>query len=200
MNFLAKIFVVVNLVLSIIFLGVAATLLSQKWDYKMKFETTKRKSAEEKTSIEARVKNLEGQIDQHKKDIKVKDSLIRDAENRANDNELQLREQKRINTDLGTKVSELNDSYKGIARDIKEKDRRIAELETQRDNEKRKAEQALREKEVAQDQQQRLEIEKNNASGQAAEKDKTIAAQQKELWEAKQIIRSVQEAGVKIPL
>lgn len=200
MNFFAKIFVVINLVLSIVFLGVAATLLSQKWDYKMKFETEKKKFDQTKQKDDIRIQNLDGQLETSRKDLDTKNARIREIESTLDDTKSSFQEQIKENERLNNQAAKLSDSFKNIERDIKEKDRRITELERQRDNESRKAEEALREKELAQDEQQRLEIQLNNTLGQLAEKDKSIASQQKELWEARQIIRVLQDSGVKIPL
>ncbi len=62
MSIIAKIFIVINLVLSVVFVGVSGTLLAQKADYKTKYEEVEKVKRQLNNFYNAQVKDLTEQL------------------------------------------------------------------------------------------------------------------------------------------
>lgn len=199
MNQIARVFIVVNLVLSVLYLGFAATLLSQKWDYREMYleqkserEKEVKRLKEEKQDGEARIANLRALVTEREKaakEWKDKHQVITEKNNQLS----------RENLDFKTSLSKIDTNIKEINDRMRDKEARISELEKTISDQKLVMEEATKAKEEAQNEQQRLEIQLSNLQGEMAEKEKLLQRSQKELVEAKQIIRAVKEAGVNIP-
>lgn len=199
MNPIARVFIVINFVLSILYLGVAATLFSQKWDYREMYldlksnsEKMKKLMQDEKQDLDARITNLRTlatEKEKSAKEYREKHQKILEENNQF----------KRENQDFKTSLTKISSDIKEINDRLRDKDNRISELEKNIENEKQVTEGASKAKEEAQNEQQRLEIQLSNLQGELAEKEKLLQRSQKELFEAKQIIRAVKEAGVNIP-
>lgn len=198
MSNIAKVFIVINFILSIFFLGFAATLLSQKWDYRQmyletgyRYEMQKQKLEDNMQETNKRLASLNDAIVEAKKTAKeTKEENARLAK----ENE----DLKRKNQEAGTALATIGADIKEINNRLEKKETRISELEGDRDRQKATAEEAIKAKEEALDEQQRMEVQLSNVQGEMAEKEKKIRHFEKELSEAKQIIRAVRESGVNI--
>ncbi len=147
---------------------------------------------EEKQDGEARIANLRALATEREKTAKeYKDKIQRIGEE---NNQL-----KRENLDFKTSLTKIGTDIKEINDRLRDKEARITELEKTIDNQKQVMEDATKAKEEAQNEQQRLEIQLSNLQGELAEKEKLLQRSQKELVEAKQVIRAVKDAGVNIP-
>jgi len=199
MSNIAKSFIVINFVLSVLFLGFAATLLSQKWDYRQmyletayRYEIQNQKLEEKLKESDTRLKSLNETIVEAKKTTKeVKEENIR--LNKEND------ELKRKNQEYTTNLASIGADIKEINNRLDKKESQISELEAAKNRQKEIAEEAIKAKEEAQDEQQRMEIQLSNLQGEMADKEKQLQRLEKEMLEARQIIRTVREAGVNIP-
>jgi hypothetical protein len=200
MNNIAKIFIVINFILSIIYLAFAATLLAQKWDYRQmylqqetRYENEKKELEIAKQNAEKRIASFEQRFGEAKKLAdKYKDDL---ASLQINYDEL-----KRTNESYSSSLKKISIDIQDINENkLAKKDERISQLETEKERLKETAEEAKKAKEEAIDELQRIELILNEKEGELAEKKKLLARAEKELWEAKQIIRVVRDSGVNIP-
>lgn len=147
---------------------------------------------EEKQDGEARIANLRALVTEREKaakEWKDKHQVITEKNNQLS----------RENLDFKTSLSKIDTNIKEINDRMRDKEARISELEKTISDQKLVMEEATKAKEEAQNEQQRLEIQLSNLQGEMAEKEKLLQRSQKELVEAKQIIRAVKEAGVNIP-
>ncbi len=199
MSNIAKIFIVINFVLSILFLGFAATLLSQKWDYRQMYLETSYRHELQKQRLEEnlresanRLKSLNETIVEAKKTTKeTKEENIRLS--KEND------ELKRKNQEYSTTLASIGADIREINNRLDKKEDQITALESAKNEQQKIAEEAKKAKEEAQDEQQRMEIQLSNLNGELADKEKQLQLAGKELLEARQIIRAVREAGINIP-
>ncbi len=197
-NSIAKIFIVINFVLSIAFMFIAGTLLTHEWDYKQLWETSEssrnRESSESKKSInEYKVKSEE------------MEDLFNDTKKEVGDYKAKFSSKETENKGLKRQVAEFQATLASLETDIKNideklgrKEARISELENDRDTEKDRAEEALRSREAAEDMQQELEIQLSNMQGELSEKEKLLQRAQKELLETKQVIRLARKQGLEL--
>jgi vacuolar-type H+-ATPase subunit I/STV1 len=195
MTKIAKAFVVTNFFLSVFFLASAVVLLSNKADYKQMYAEIKFNSEKEKAKLEndvhdmkTRVGNIEDYLAQEKKvnkDVREENLQLK------NDNE----GLKQKNQELGISFATISSNIKEINNRLEDKDNQIRELVGARDTQKEIADEAIRDKEEALESVQRIEILLSSLQGDKAEKEKLLQRSEKELIEARQIIRSIQDSG-----
>lgn len=199
MNQVAKVFVVVNFILSALYLGFAATVLSQQWDYRQMYVEQKILAQQQLKEDDEKLKDLEARLLNFRALVTDREKAAREKylenERIKKDNE----ELKRQNQSFHTLLDKVSTDVKEINNKLGEKEARITKLEEERDRQKEIADKYLRDKESAEDERNRMEIQLSNLQGELSEKEKLLQRSQKELLEAKQIVRAVRDAGVNIP-
>jgi hypothetical protein len=199
MSKIANIFIVVNLVLSVFFLAVVATLLAQKWDYKQMYlelsyrsEQDKREFENDKNDANKRTENFERYLSEAKK-------MASDYKEKHSDLEKKYNDLKRTNDSYSASLANISSRMDDINKSLTEKDTSIANLRKEKKQAEDSERDARKAKEESLDEQQRIELEFSNLKGELGEKEKMLQRTEKELWEAKQVIRIVRESGIHIP-
>lgn len=198
MSSIAKIFIIINFILSIAYMMLAGTLLAQKWDYKTQLIEQIQKSSQEKQVQEQKEKQANAKIESLEStlgDIR-KDAIELRGEKQQLD--LSIITATTTNDNLNQRLNNLEASYKEINDKIGKKDARISELEASRDKAKEQTEDAIRLKESAEEEEAVVETELNNIKGDIAEKEKTIQKQGRELTELRQIIEAARKRGLNL--
>jgi uncharacterized protein YoxC len=176
MGTFAKIFIVVNLVLAVVFLGAASTLLGTIEDYKGKWEGVSKDLAALKKSSEAKEKQLNDDIDAFKiKTTKLENekSRLESAEKVRNEEWLSLKtEFNKMSQTFETQASTLKDLEKDLADARVE----IAGLNTKYDK-------ALSDTRAAKQTSDDLRNDLERANGNIAQLEADLAATQKEKTE-----------------
>jgi predicted nuclease with TOPRIM domain len=176
MGTFAKIFIVVNLVLAVVFLGAASTLLGTIEDYKGKWEGVSKDLAALKKSSEAKEKQLNDDIDAFKiKTTKLENekSRLESAEKVRNEEWLSLKtEFNKMSQTFETQASTLKDLEKDLADARVE----IAGLNTKYDK-------ALSDTRAAKQTSDDLRNDLERANGNIAQLEADLASTQKEKTE-----------------
>lgn len=199
MSNIAKVFIVVNFVLSAVYLAFSATLLSQKWDYRQMYLESLYKNAKQMEELKNEKDDANSKIETISEHLALTKKTAKEYQEKFKLKQEEVSRLKRKNESFDIKLSKITADIKEINSRLEKKETRISELETARDRQKEIAEEAIKAKEEAQDSEQRMEIKLSNLQGEIAEKEKLLQRSEKELWEAKQIIRAVRAAGVNIP-
>ena len=152
MNQVARVFVVINLLLSAGFMMAAATFLKQNEDWKKQHETVSEEKVQLTAQKDQEISALDADIKALKEDVQRKDGVVAGLESDKSDLDTRLkaadeqknqaqRNQQQVNsscTTLTAKVGELTDSVKGLEALI-ERYRERAETESSRADDAEKA-------------------------------------------------------------
>lgn len=195
---MTKAFIIVNCILSILFFAISIVLLSHQFDYRSLYLETKFDSETELSGLREDVAAKTEEVEKYQKE-KIA------AEERYNNTELNYKNEKERRADLERQLGEYSNKFASMQEDIKdinerlaEKDNHIAELDKEKENLKLIKEEAIKDREEAKEEQQRLELALSDLQGEMAEKEKLLQRSEKELSEARMIIKSVQDSGVSI--
>jgi hypothetical protein len=196
---MTKAFIIVNCILSILFFAVSIVLLSHQFDYRSLYLETKFEAAEEKEELSNKNAEYEQNSILYEK---LKNEAIEklNAKTQELTNETERRKQKEA--ELATYMGQMTDvqtNIKDINERLTEKDQLIATLDKEKENLKLVKEEAIKDREEAKEEQQRLELALSDLQGELAEKEKLLQRSEKELSEARMIIKSVQDSGINIP-
>lgn len=198
MSLLAKVFVVIQVVLIMVYLGVTATLYQHKRDWRNSYAKLK-----ERYKVMANISAKE--IDQLRAGIRAKDSFIQTKQVEVSDLKKELDRQ---NTDLAKAKADVNTEKNHFeteqrihkqtsdnwAQTKKERD----ELQTRNDEIKLQLDAATRRREVAEGQVARLTQLKTSLEKDIGDLRTSYADTRKALKEKELVIAMVQEAGVNI--
>jgi predicted RNase H-like nuclease (RuvC/YqgF family) len=195
---MTKAFIIVNCILSILFFAVSIVLLSHQFDYRQLY-------LEQQKNYDHEVSNLKQEVANKVVESEKYQQAKSTVEEKYNHRDLEYTNEKRRREDLEGQLGEYKIKFGSMQEDIKdikerlvEKEQRIAELEKEKDNLKLVKEEAIKDREEAKEEQQRLELALSDLQGEMAEKEKLLQKSEKELSEARMIIKSVQDSGVSI--
>jgi len=198
MTKVAKVFIVINFVLSIVYMTVAGTLLAQKWDYKQWFLKKENEYQAETGRLNDQIKDLDAKV------ANMRDTLRERTERAITSQNLYEKEQLE-NEKLRRNIYELNGVVSNFETDLKKlngyldgKEERIGKLEASKDQAKQEKEEAIKARESAQDELEEVKLQLANLEGKLSEQEQLIQRTQKDLWEAKQVIRTAKELGYNI--
>lgn len=196
---MTKAFIIVNCILSILFFAVSIVLLAHQFDYRSLYLETKFEAAETQEELSNQKEEALHSAEKYEKErsialeqLNVKTQELKNEIERRKDKESQLAYYMEQMKDVQTNIKDINER-------LAEKDNRIADLEKEKDNLKLVKEEAIKDREDAKEEQQRLELALSDLQGEMAEKEKLLQKSEKELSEARMIIKSVQDNGVNIP-
>lgn len=165
MSTLAKVFVLINLVLSIVFITMAGMLFNHQKDWRNAFETLAKAHHNRVRDYDGKVQNLEGSITSLEGYIKSKEEEIRQKNSDLDTVRVDLMGQR---SSLARKRQEfqlLLTEHQKVVDQIDSKDNRIKELSSENDRVKTERQVALKDKEVAEFQVARLTQIKNDLEG-----------------------------------
>lgn len=198
MSSIAKVFIIINFVLSVLFLGFAATLLSQQWDYRQVYLETKYQYAQEKQNWESSENEVQGYVENLRSLLNQRTSLLKETQAKIADYETQNNELRAWKDNVSQSLKAIDNRIDTLDTRIEEKDRRIAELTREKQDKASDLRRAEEEARTAKDEQETIQLELDRYRGRLAETEKMLQRSRRELWEAKQVIRSVQSVGVNI--
>ena len=199
MSGLAKFFVVINLVLALFFLGVSATLFQSQKDWKGAAEKSKDQADVTLAKAEKMKEDLQGKIDIKEKNI---DSLKRETEQ------------------LGTKVTELQNSNGDLRKEgarlstriddmesriaqkdehIQDKDSNIARLEGEISRLTTEIDDAGSAKKTAERMRNRALLDKEQLAQQNEALNKEITALREDFDDQKLLISRIVDSGIRLP-
>ncbi|MCZ6601779.1 MAG: hypothetical protein O6952_02100 [Planctomycetota bacterium] len=196
MSTLAKVFVIMNLVLSVAFLTVAGTLFHHQKDWRAAFNNLAKAHKTRVDHYSDKVKSLQGELTTLDAYINSKEEEIRQKDSSLD----KLREDlMSLRASLSVKRQEfqlLLSEHKKVVDQIDSKDARIRDLSSENDVVKTERGVALQDKEVAEFQVARLTQIKNDLEGDLADLRKahhTVKIKQEDL---QGILDQLQEYGV----
>ena len=196
MSTLAKVFVIINLVLTIVFITLAGTLFHYHKDWRTAFNVLRDAHYKRVRNYDQKVKSLDG-------DIAAKVDYIRSKEDeiRLKDSSLdKLREDlMSLRSGLSLKRQEfqllLSEHHK-VVDQIDSKDLRIRDLSSENDQVKSEREVALKDKEIAEFQVARLTQIKNDLEGDLSDVRKDFHSARVKREDLQGILDQLQEYGV----
>lgn len=196
MSSFAKMFVFVNLVLSIVYIGVAGTLLAQKVDYKEQLKVQKKDHDAIMSAKQKTVDELSSQANSLKEE---KGRLARDLSASKGEND-KYREQvtslQTANGELDSRLGKVEDNLKTISQEIQEKDDANKKLRKENEDLRAKSDDAEKEKEQALDDKARLEEELSQSKNLVTSLEKELKKTKDDLEESRILIDSARNAGV----
>lgn len=196
MSTFAKMFVFVNLALSVVYIGVAGTLLAQKVDYKEQWKTQKRDSDKEISIREQKVNELTSQLEDLKKEKATRSRDLAAAKKQNDEYRENITVLRDDNGKLDSRLANVEDNLKTISQEIKEKDEANKRLRKENEDMRSKADDAEKEKEQALDDKARLEEELSQSKNLVTSLQKELNKTKSDLEESKILIDSARSAGV----
>lgn len=198
MNKLAKIFIVVNFVLSTIFLVVSGIFLAQKWDYRQMYLDKAYQAQQEKENYEKQLNDAQKRVESFKDAANQARAFAKQTLDRKNELEKRNNELEVTNNNLTTSIKQIESKIENINGTLVNQYKKITDLEAENKNYKDLAEKAQKDKDEAEDTLQRNEARLNNLEGELREREQLLQNAEKELREAKLILRAVRDSGVNI--
>jgi hypothetical protein len=199
MSSIAKVFIIINFVLSVLFLGVSASFLSQHWDYRQSYLEAKHVY---RTDIEQRDNELkqekEGK-DQLRALLSERTKSTKDAQDEIENLKQQNNRLTEDKQDLSNKLKSLTQSFNQISDTVKNAESEKEKLKAQAKDAEQRVIVAESNAKAAYEELSKKEIELNELSGRLVQTEKMLKRSSKELWEAKQIVRSVRELNINLP-
>lgn len=196
MSTFAKMFVFLNLVLSIVYIGVAGTLLAQKVDYKEKLRTQKKDYEGEIAQKDDVINDLNSQIEDLKQAKNTANRKITSLTKTNEEYQEQVTEWESKNGKLDERLGRLEDDFNTISQEIKEKDQANKQLRKENDELRASSDDAEKEKEQALDDKARLEEELSQAQNLMTALEKELKNTKEDLEESRILIDSARNAGV----
>lgn len=196
MSTFAKMFVFLNLVLSIVYIGIAGTLLAQKVDYKEKWKTQKKDNDKEISMRDQKIADVTAQLEDLKKEKATRSRELATAKKTNDDYREQTSLLQEENGKQDARLANVEDNLKTISQEIKEKDEANKRLRKENEEMRGKADDAEKEKEQALDDKARLEEEMSQAKNLITSLEKELNKSKSDLEESKILIDSARSAGV----
>jgi predicted RNase H-like nuclease (RuvC/YqgF family) len=198
MSIIAKIFIVINLVLSVVFVGVSGTLLTQKADYKTKYEEVVKVKTQMNKFYDAQVKDLTEQVSQESATRKL-------AEDSRSKYKAQWDEQLSRVNDLTKELNHTKGLFENLSEAQDELNRRVREAFDRNEALNGKLTTALGDvnnfkgaAERAKNKQKEVEILFAEKEDKIHSLNGQLASQDRELGTFKRTIELLQEAGVDV--
>lgn len=198
MNQLAKVFIIINFVLSIIYLAVSGMFLAQKWDYRQMYLEKAYQEEQTKADCAKQVSDVQKRIESFKEAATQARHFAKETLDQKNRLEKENSDLKTENLSYATEVKQITGKIDNIHTTLNNQYKRISELEAENKNIKDLAESAEKSKDEAEEARQRYEAQLNNLQGELRERELLLQNSEKELREAKLIIRAVRDSGVNI--
>jgi myosin heavy subunit len=189
-------FVFLNLVLSIVYIGIAGTLLAQKVDYKEKWKTQKKENDKEISMRDQKIADVTAQLEDLKKEKATRSRELATAKKTNDDYREQTSLLQEENGKQDARLANVEDNLKTISQEIKEKDEANKRLRKENEEMRGKADDAEKEKEQALDDKARLEEEMSQAKNLITSLEKELNKSKSDLEESKILIDSARSAGV----
>lgn len=198
MSSIAKVFVIINCVLSVLFVGFAATLLSQQWDYRQMYLETKYIYLGEKADWEAEITDKDAQINHLRETLNQRTTLLKQKQDELSKEWERNKYLEEWKGGLETKLQGIEEKLGEFNQQLMAKDERIRELESQKEEIENKVKTAEETAQTALDQLNVVTLSLDDKKVQLAEMEGMLKRARRELWESKQIIRSLSDVGVNI--
>ena len=158
MSNIAKVFIVINFVLSILYLGFAATLLAQKWDYRQMYLVQEYRQQQETAALRAKIQDAGKRSESFERYLKQAKKTINEKLTENTNLNRNYEEVKRTNQSYSAALAKIQADIKDINEKLAKKETRISQLENEKEQLKEMAEEARKAKEEALDEQQRMEL------------------------------------------
>jgi len=196
MSGLAKVFIVVNFVLSIVFLSAAGMLLAKSDEYREAYENEKSEHDKTKTELNDRIVQLQGARDTLQKEYdKVTNDLNDERvakEKYSND----LTDQRAANDDLRSSVNKLQANLDDLQSNLQQSANRVATLEQRVEQEQTRADEAVRKQMAAEDNLTRAQARLNDMQDRVADLEQSVVSVRNELEDAELKIEWAKSRGV----
>lgn len=145
MSILTRVMVVTVLVLSLLYMGLTAALMSYHTDYKNQLVAERAAHEETKTKKDEEIKGLSTRNDQLDKNIKELNTKISTMQQALTDAQGDLDNWKSQLTQLSNEYTKLSDSYNKLQADLEQQTKRNQELEQTVTDFRQKKDEALKE-------------------------------------------------------
>ncbi|MBI4712949.1 MAG: hypothetical protein HY762_06595 [Planctomycetes bacterium] len=157
MSILTRVLVVVVLVMSLLYLGLTAALMSYHTDYKNRWSKEQEAHNKTREDKDAEIKKLTDRRDQLDKDLKERDTTIKTMQQALTDAQGELENYKSQLTQLTTEYTKLSETYNKLQQEMEQQTKRNQKLEQEVADFRQKKEDA--QKEYATIEQKYLETE-----------------------------------------
>ncbi len=194
MSGIGKLFAVLNLVFSLVVLGVVGAILQKSDEYKLKYTNEQTAHNKAKSDWAQERSDKDAEIQAHKAEIAKKENDISDLKARNDSLEREGQNLKKDNDDLRASVSKLEGSYGGFTSTLDELRKELSSMSKQKDDAlaaKVEAEDARR---AAEDDKTRLESQVKSLSAEIEQ----MAAQIADLEGVKNDLSAQIEAAVQM--
>lgn len=199
MSTMSKVFVILNLVLSLVLVGTNASILSKNDEYKKKFEDSETGRKNDKEAADKKLNDANGEKDRVNQEN-------RGLQNQKSDLDSQLQAQKSISEQVRNDNNQLRNSVESINGALKNVQNELGDLQTRNkalmdSNESLKKETADAKKAQmdAEEDRARVEGDLKRASDDVAEKERQIKTVSDERDNLKATIEALTKLGVDVP-
>ena len=179
MSGLAKVFIVINFVLAIVFLSGAGVLLHKTDEWKVAFEAEEAAHATTKKEKDATIQEVSAQRDNLQKGYDQLTNDVNDEKNAVQKLTSDLSDERQASKELRDSVNKLQESFDNMEGNQKASTDRIAELTSQVDSERSRANDAVNKQMSAEDERTRLQAELSNANDRLAQYEADVEMMRK---------------------
>ena len=171
---MAKAFIVINLVLSVVFLGMAAALLATGDEYRKRYDEEVRKHEQTKKDMQDRIGELLTDVDTKKSELSQAQSRFINEEVKSKDLRSELEQEKAASKELRNSFDSLENNYKDLTGQLKDYKDRVSDLEEKRRVAEERAREAMSKQDAAEADVARLESELADARDQIEGFEKSV--------------------------
>ncbi len=194
MSTISKVFIVVNLVLSVFLLGSVAAILSNSATYKEKYDELANNQGTEAADLKSELATARGQIENMEGENRRLQNQVSDLESDNQTLQTERDQERADNNQLRSSVDSISSSMQSVQTALNDMDSRNADLASQKDAARDKAAEADQAKMVAERERDDARRELENVSGFRADLEGRIA----ELEEERDLLKAEREALVQM--
>lgn len=195
MSGLAKVFVIVNFVLSIVFLSGAGMLLAKSDEWKTQYDTAVADHEKVRADLEGQIGQLRGESQTMQAQYDKVTNDLGDERNAKDKFAADLNDEKQASKELRDSVNKLQEALDNLQGNLTQSTDRIGNLEQQVDSERNRADAAVRGQTAAEDQLTRTKSQLSDAQDRIAGLESDINSMRDEVEGLALMVDAAKRAG-----
>ncbi len=195
MSGLAKVFIVVNFVLSIVFLSGAGMLLAQSDDWRSKFDEKETELASVREDLEGQISDLRADRDTLQTQYDKVQNDLGDETNAKDKFQSDLNDERQASKELRTSVNKLQEALDSLQGNLQNSSSRIDDLTASVDRERSRADEAVRAQMAAEDELTRTKSMLSDTRDRVASLEGSVESMRTENEDLDLMVDAAKRAG-----
>jgi hypothetical protein len=195
MSSIAKVFIVLNFVLSVAFLATAGALLAKTDEFRTKYEDEVTKHRSDVTERDSTIRQLNGQVTAVTQDKEGLKGKVGEIEVERDKNRTDLQGAQTANVELRKAVEEASATLKTIQQNLASTQEQVASMQKGKEDAEAKMREAVDKQRIAEAEVTRLKSEGDDKSAQLAKLGEQLTGRDDKLSQMQTVIEMAQAAG-----